>query len=187
MAAPGAAGGKLFGLPRNVAIGAALVGVALVVFFFYKSRSASGATAQSNLPADTSSTDATAAPQLGGTPDSGASAASLSGADLLGAFTSSENALLGGFQSQEDLIANLSGGILGFAQTAQQQVGSLAASGVNYNPPTPTPVSSSWSPGGQLFQPAPAPATPGGYVDIFPSGPTAANPSIPVAGHALAA
>lgn len=161
----GAGGGKLFGLPRNAAIAAVAVGLLLVAYFYVRSRGQSGANAQANMPQDTTGTDsATAAPTLGGTPDSGAAQASLSGADLLGAFTSSEenliagfsstqNALLGGFTSQESLIENLTGGILGIAQTAQQQVGSLAASGVsstttiNYgypppvlNPPNPEPV-----------------------------------------------
>lgn len=127
---PKSAGGrKLFGLPRTWALAAIGVGVALVAWYWYKSRPGSGASAQAALPAssDVSGADqGTAAPSLGGTPDSGTGTSTLTGDQLVSAFAAEQNALLGGFQSQQQLISQLSGGYEQLAMTSEQQLGALA-------------------------------------------------------------
>lgn len=127
---PKSAGGrKLFGLPRTWALAAIGVGVALVAWYWYKSRSGSGASAQAALPASSDMSGAdqgTAAPSLGGTPDSGTGASTLTGDQLVSAFAAEQNALLGGFQSQQQLISQLSGGYEQLAMTSEQQLGALA-------------------------------------------------------------
>lgn len=126
---PKSAGGKrLFGLPRAWALAAIGIGVALVAWYWYKSRSGSGASAQAALPASSegAADQGTAAPSLGGTPDSGTGASTLTGDQLASAFAAEQNALLGGFQSQQQLISQLSGGYEQLALTSEQQLGALA-------------------------------------------------------------
>lgn len=163
-ATKGAAGGKLFGLPRNVAIGAALLGVALVAYFFWKSRSANGTAAQAALPADASAagTDL-AAPALGGTPDSGASDVTLTGSDLLSAFEASQTNLTSGFQSQQQLIETLTGGIQSLATSSEEQVASIAASAISSAGTTTTTTINNYGPPLQIDPVSlPQPVTPVG-------------------------
>lgn len=131
---PKPGGKKIFGLPRNVAIIAIASGVLLVLYFWYRSKQ-SGANAQAQLPAssDVSAADpATAAPSLGGTPSGDGSG--------LGA---ADPNLVAGFQSQEQLISELSGGYEQLALTSEQQLGALAAALINFIPPPGQTTSSS--------------------------------------------
>lgn len=153
---PAAEGKKLFGLPRKWALVAVGAGVLIVVYYYYRSRQA-GASAQAALPASSSlpSTDtSTAAPALGGTPDTGTAAPTLTGSDLVSAFNSEQSALLGGFQSQQQLISQLSGGYEQLAMTSDQQLGALAAGLINL---IPQPGSTSTSRGAS--SPVKAPPT----------------------------
>lgn len=138
-------GKKLFGLPRNVAIITIVSTLALLAYLYYRSRKA-GQAAQAALPAasDVSTPTAdqsTAAPAVGGTPDSGGGFANGSDAG--------SQALIAGFASQEQLIGELAGGYEQLALSAQAQLGSLAAGllavvptpGTGPAPVTSTPTS----------------------------------------------
>lgn len=165
---------KLFGLPRTWAILAIVAGIILVLYLYYRSKAASGAAAQAALPQDTTGADtSTAAPALGGTPDSGSGQASLSGSDLAAAFGAQTQALTAGFQTQEQLIASLAGGYEQIAMTSEQQLGSLAAGLITLIPKpgstTSTTGGGGSNGGGGSTTTAPRPSTTG----FVPAGPSA--------------